>query len=178
MCVARRPPERPSPRSVLVLVSGYLPDTIMVQSVMSGQEVFQNGGYGNFIAVNGLIKNILSSQRSSSCRTAGVIHSRRSKGPPTNCTMSHKMWVYMPWLEELGLDVPTTTEEFHDMLIAFKDGDPNRTGRADTIPLTGVATGAWQGQPLAPNLTGAPGLVEQFYAEFVTGSRDIDNDSE
>lgn len=39
------------------------------------------------------------------------------------------------WLDNLGLDVPTTTTEFRDVLRAFKTGDPNGNGIADEIPL-------------------------------------------
>lgn len=37
------------------------------------------------------------------------------------------------WLEVLGLDVPTTTQEFVEVLRAFKTQDPNRNGKADEI---------------------------------------------
>lgn len=45
------------------------------------------------------------------------------------------MWVYQPWLEKLGLEEPKTTEEFYQMLKAFKEKDPNGNGKADEIPL-------------------------------------------
>ena len=47
------------------------------------------------------------------------------------------MLVYTPWLEKLGIEIPTTTEEFADMLRAFKTQDPNGNGEADEIPLMG-----------------------------------------
>jgi putative aldouronate transport system substrate-binding protein len=40
------------------------------------------------------------------------------------------MWVNRGWLDELGLNVPTTTDEFRDMLLAFNTGD--------RIPLAGT----------------------------------------
>lgn len=46
-----------------------------------------------------------------------------------------KMWVYKPWLDKLGIDIPETTEEFYQMLKAFKEKDPNGNGIADEIPL-------------------------------------------
>lgn len=51
-------------------------------------------------------------------------------------------WVYTPWLEALGLEVPTTTEDFKDMLYAFKTKDPNGNGKADEIPALGSNFGA------------------------------------
>jgi len=62
-----------------------------------------------------------------------------------HCSMSQKMWVYQPWLDELGLEIPTTTEEFYQMLKAFKEKDPNGNGLADEIPLSGTVftNGGW-----------------------------------
>jgi putative aldouronate transport system substrate-binding protein len=40
------------------------------------------------------------------------------------------------WLDKLGLKVPTTVQEFHDALVAFKTKDPNGNGKADEIPLS------------------------------------------
>jgi len=54
-----------------------------------------------------------------------------------HCKFSQKMWVNMTWLDTLGLDIPTTTDEFRDMLIAFRDQDPNGNGIADEVPLSG-----------------------------------------
>lgn len=39
------------------------------------------------------------------------------------------------WLETLGLDMPETTDEFYQVLTAFKERDPNGNGEADEIPL-------------------------------------------
>jgi putative aldouronate transport system substrate-binding protein len=40
------------------------------------------------------------------------------------------------WLDKLGLKMPATIDEFHDVLTAFKTRDPNGNGKADEIPLT------------------------------------------
>lgn len=53
----------------------------------------------------------------------------------------YKMWVYTEWLDKLGLKPPTTTEDFKNMLIAFRDNDPNGNGIADEIPLVGFHGG-------------------------------------
>ena len=147
----------------LVLASGDLPDTFMNQHLMGGQEVFTNGIFGNFIPVDDLIENWMPalnatleqypSEAAQLVMPDGKRYSFPSlEGTCYHCTMSRKMWVYMPWLEELGLDVPETTDDFYRMLVAFRNGDPNGTGRADTIPLTGAATGGWNAAPLAPYL--------------------------
>lgn len=38
------------------------------------------------------------------------------------------------WLEKLGLEMPETIDEWHTVLKAFKDKDPNGNGKADEIP--------------------------------------------
>ncbi len=45
------------------------------------------------------------------------------------------------WLEKLGLAVPTTVDELYDVLVAFRDQDPNGNGIADEIPMTGGTQG-------------------------------------
>ena len=36
------------------------------------------------------------------------------------------------WLENVGMDLPTTIDEFYEMLVAFKEQDPDRNGAHDT----------------------------------------------
>ena len=47
-----------------------------------------------------------------------------------------QLFINTEWLDNLGLSMPTTTDEFHDVLAAFKEGDPNGNGLADELPLT------------------------------------------
>jgi putative aldouronate transport system substrate-binding protein len=60
--------------------------------------------------------------------------------------VSFKLWMNMDWLEKLNLNVPNTTEEFRNVLEAFKTQDPNENGKQDEIPLTG-AIGTWAAEP-------------------------------
>ncbi|MBQ8087236.1 MAG: extracellular solute-binding protein [Clostridia bacterium] len=46
-----------------------------------------------------------------------------------------EMWINQTWLEQLGLEMPTTIDEFYDVLVAFRDSDPNGNGEQDEIPL-------------------------------------------
>lgn len=50
----------------------------------------------------------------------------------------HKLWINQGWLDKLGLEMPTTTDEFRDVLRAFKEKDPNGNGQADEIPFSGA----------------------------------------
>ena len=49
--------------------------------------------------------------------------------------MGFKNWINKEWLAKAEKEIPTTLEEFKDVLIAFRDGDFNGNGEADEIPL-------------------------------------------
>lgn len=46
------------------------------------------------------------------------------------------LFINKTWLDKLGLDMPTTTEEFYKVLKAFKKMDPNGNGKDDEIPFS------------------------------------------
>jgi len=47
------------------------------------------------------------------------------------------------WLDALGLEMPTTQEEYVNVLRAFKEQDPNGNGVADEIPTGGRENARW-----------------------------------
>ncbi len=51
---------------------------------------------------------------------------------------SQILWLNQGWLDALGLSRPTTTEELYEVLVAFRDKDPNGNGIQDEIPLCGT----------------------------------------
>lgn len=58
-----------------------------------------------------------------------------------------RAWINQEWLTKLNLEMPTTADELYEVLVAFRDGDPNGNGVKDEIPLMG-AEGQWYGNPL------------------------------
>lgn len=56
----------------------------------------------------------------------------------TTESIPKKAWVYKPWLDKLGISMPTTLDEYYDMLVAFKTKDPNGNGKADEVPMAGA----------------------------------------
>ena len=66
------------------------------------------------------------------------------------------------WLDKLSLKVPETIDEYHDVLKAFKEKDPNDNGKPDEIPFISEGAGAafwgWQ----LPSLGAAWGLLGDF----------------
>ena len=54
-----------------------------------------------------------------------------------------KCWINTQWLENLNLEMPTTTEEFYNVLKAFKEKDANgNCDPHDELPLSTVTSGA------------------------------------
>lgn len=55
--------------------------------------------------------------------------------PSTANEIQYCWWINQKWLDYLGLEVPTNLEELKEVLIAFRDGDPNQNGIKDEMPL-------------------------------------------
>ncbi|MFC5651453.1 ABC transporter substrate-binding protein [Paenibacillus solisilvae] len=72
----------------------------------------------------------------------GKIYALPSVNECLHCWYAQKLWVNTEWLKKLNLSPPATTEQFYEMLKAFKTKDPNGNGIADEIPLTG-ASDSW-----------------------------------
>ncbi|MEW4368290.1 ABC transporter substrate-binding protein [Paenibacillus kandeliae] len=137
----------------VVLASGDLPDVIMGMNVSNEQQVAY-GQQGTFIPLNTLIdkygvntKKMFEERpliKQSITSSDGNIYAMPSPNECYQCSMRQKMWIYQPWLDKLGMKMPTTTEEFYEVLKAFKTKDPNGNGKADEIPLSGapIAQGA------------------------------------
>jgi len=59
-----------------------------------------------------------------------------------------KMWMNKTWLENVGMPIPDTTDDFYDVLKAFKEQDANGNGDLnDEIPYIGTSDG-WCGHIL------------------------------
>ncbi len=74
-------------------------------------------------------------------------------------------WINTAWLDALGLEMPTTTDEFRAVLEAFKNNDPNGNGIKDEIPL--VFEGIWGWANSMENLFGPFGVVESDTHTFM-----------
>ncbi len=79
---------------------------------------------------------------------------------------AQKCFVRKSWMEGLGIGVPQTTEDFYQMLLKFKNGDPNKNGNADEIPLAGSPR-EWH-SAIYPFLVSAFILDEGMYSEHLT----------
>ena len=58
-------------------------------------------------------------------------------------TASYKLWINKSWIDRLGLQMPTTTDELYNVLKAFKEKDANGNGDPnDEIPLSTCTKGS------------------------------------
>lgn len=71
----------------------------------------------------------------------GNIYFMGSYAPAIGNEYPWRYWMNQTWLDNLGLEMPKTTDEFYEVLKAFKNDDPNGNGKKDEIPLTGSTNG-------------------------------------
>lgn len=55
---------------------------------------------------------------------------------PTAAAANKMIFMRKDWLDKVGLQVPTTSDELLNVLRAFRDGDPNENGQKDEIPFS------------------------------------------
>lgn len=125
----------------LRLASGDLPDIIMNFGVTPAVQMIY-GQQGVFLPLNDLIKNygkyifdvFAEDPLAESILTSpnGMIYSMPNTSDCFHCKFAQKMWIYQPWLDELGLAIPETTDEFYTVLKAFKTKYPNSEPFAST----------------------------------------------
>ncbi|KRF42168.1 extracellular solute-binding protein [Paenibacillus sp. Soil787] len=70
------------------------------------------------------------------------------------------MFLNKAWLDKLNMQIPTTIDELHDVLAAFKTKDPNGNGKADEVPMSFMNT-FWTGD--IGYLFGAFGVPDKTY---------------
>lgn len=52
---------------------------------------------------------------------------------PVDSIENHTMWIRTDWLDNVGLDMPETQEEFYEVMDAFVNEDPDGNGEDDTF---------------------------------------------
>ncbi|MBZ9537028.1 ABC transporter substrate-binding protein [Cytobacillus oceanisediminis] len=131
----------------LTLASGDYPD-IYLNMPISAQQLEVYGSQGAFLPLNDLIdkygvetKRVFEQKPSAkemATSNDGNIYTMPSVNECYQCLYPVKLWINQAWLDKLGLDMPTTTEEYYQVLKAFKTQDPNGNGKMDEVPLTGI----------------------------------------
>lgn len=132
------------------LAGGDYPDAYILTTYVdqfSQADVLRYGQQGVFLPLNDLIDqyapNIKAAMQENARLRAfntapdGNIYGLVGYSECYHCSYPNKMWINTKWLKQLELELPRTTEEFREVLRAFKTSDPNGNGAADEIPLSG-----------------------------------------
>ena len=130
----------------LMIAAGEYPDIIM-NAGLSTVDGMKYGSQGIFIPLNELIEQQgyffkEAVKRIPEIPPAITMPDGNIYGLPNINQAFHtfynmKAWINEDWLNKLGLSTPVTTEEFANVLRAFKTRDPNGNGKADEIPMMG-----------------------------------------
>jgi putative aldouronate transport system substrate-binding protein len=115
-----------------VIASGDLPDTF---TWSEGTKVDEYADNGVIIALDDLLesqgKDILANKRFMMDRQA--THNGEVFAIPNGWAVPALLAMREDWMDNLGLEVPTTLEDYFDVLHAFTYGDPDGNGKDDTI---------------------------------------------
>lgn len=140
-------------KKLLLLASGDYP-AVILGAEMSKADQVKYGQQGAFLPLNDLIDqyapNIKQAMadlpylKDGMVAPDGNIYALPKINECLHCTYYQRVWINTDWLDQLGLEMPTTTDEFYEVLKAFKEKDPNGNGIADEIPFT-TASDDWGG---------------------------------
>ncbi|WP_194287324.1 extracellular solute-binding protein [Gracilibacillus oryzae] len=131
----------------LMLASGDLPDVVLK---LSPSDVVVGGAQGTFLPLEDMIAkyapnftNFLEEYpevRDSITAPDGHIYSIPLANMAKYKRVSgNSLWINQKWLEQVGMEMPKTTEDFKKVLEAFKAEDMNGNGDPnDEVPLAGI----------------------------------------
>ena len=133
----------------LVFASNELPD-VFLRAAITANEISTYGvGSGQLMALDDLIEEYAPNisgifeeypnVRQACTASDGHIYTLPTVDISATGKMDFKQWINTKWLDEMGMEIPTTLEEFKEVLIAFRDQDPNGNGEQDEIPLRASA---------------------------------------
>lgn len=150
-----------SDKKTIMLASGDYPDVFWGPDFTTS-EIMTYGAEGIFIPLNDLIKEympnlteLLDTYDAWAAITApdGNIYSLPYFNLDDYSGM--RAWINQNWLDNLGLDKPTTLDEFYDVLLTFKEQDANGNGDPDDeIPWGGTYLGNVAGRSIVLSALG------------------------
>lgn len=133
----------------LLFAGGDLPDAFYGQAILDDIDVVKYGSQQMLIPLEGLIdkyapniKKLL--ERNNEYKkqlTAPDGHIYSLPNLEEDYPKIHdKVFINKKWLDQLGMPIPTTVDEFYNTLKAFKENDLNKNGKQDEIPFTFLYT--------------------------------------
>lgn len=129
----------------LILASGTLPDAFW-NTGFSDFDLVTYGGNGTLIPLEDLIAKYAPNlskvfEKRPAIKQAVTAPDGHIYALPFSTEMGigadpFFLSINKAWLDKLNLKMPTTLNEFHDVLVAFKTKDPNGNGKQDEIPFS------------------------------------------
>lgn len=131
----------------LMFASGDLPDVFLGNWVLDDKDLLTYGNDGMILPIEDLVDQYSvylkkDLEEHPEIKNQALTNDNHLYGTPIYeegqlvSTTQSAFYINRKWLEKLNLQVPTTTEEFYNVLKAFKEQDPNGNGEADEIPFT------------------------------------------
>ena len=143
----------------IMLASGTeLPD-IIVNTIVTDETILKYSSEKMFLPLNDyidkngyFIKRMFEQAQDTDVKKKMALADGNIYGLPkyveqTGNRWNQRAWINKKWLDNLGLKVPETTDEFRQVLMAFKTQDPNKNGKQDEVPFTGYPSG-WSTNPI------------------------------
>lgn len=137
----------------LMFASGEVPE-VFLQTLNASQKL-EFAEEGLLLEITDLVDQyaenikhmfeVVPASRAAAIENDGNMYTVTGVNPwPADFWASRSTWgINNAWLENLGLEMPTTTDELFDVFMAFKTEDPNGNGQADEVPvITMASTGA------------------------------------
>lgn len=153
----------------LLLASNDLPDAFF-NSKFTDDELVRYGTDGTLIPLEGLIEEYAPNVqavfeerpelKAAVTASDGHIYALPNAEELGLAAVPFFWSINKSWLDELGLPVPETVEEYHDALVAFKTQDPNGNGKADEIPLSFINN--WWCADIADLFAALGGIADNF----------------
>lgn len=142
--------------SLMVVAKDSMPDILICNTALTREMVLDYGSKGAFIPLNKYIDDPAKSPNfakvpaddkavmlNAITSADGNIYSLPKYEPDTWNLTPYRYYINETWLNKVGKKVPTTTDELYDVLVAFRDGDPNGNGKKDEIGVYGYYNGTY-----------------------------------
>jgi putative aldouronate transport system substrate-binding protein len=134
----------------LLVAANDLPDTLLT-SALTEEQLLDYGSNGAFIKLNNYVNDpakapyftAIPAEDRNFMLTAmtmadGNIYGLAKSTPETWNLTGNRIYINRAWLTKLGLKEPSTTDELRNVLLAFRDRDPNGNGNKDEIGILGM----------------------------------------
>jgi putative aldouronate transport system substrate-binding protein len=171
--------------------SNDLPETIWAGG-MTRELIFEYGTSGKLVALNKYYNDASKTPYFNKIPEAdrktilmdisnpdGNIYSFARYEPQSWNLTPFRYYINRAWLTKLGLQEPKTTDDLRNVLIAFRDRDPNGNGRKDEIGVFGFYNGGY-GEDTITALINCfvyynPGAVSSLNPGSSVGNIELDN---